>query len=268
MSGPKRFRPAMAWLHTWAGLVVGWVLFAIFVTGTASYYKGEITRWMRPELTERAVDSAAAATLAGEFLLRQMPDAAGWYVQLPKFDEPVTEVYWWKSLAGPFHHALLDPATGQPTEARDTRGGDFLYRFHFELALPSLWGRWIVGACAMVLLIALISGIVTHRRFFADFFTFRPGRSRQRAWLDAHNLFGVLALPFHLMITYTGLVTLGPMLMPWGIEAAYRDKAPDYVVEAGLMPAGRLPAGRPAAGLPLGDIVRTAEGTGARCPRP
>ncbi|GJE38387.1 PepSY-associated TM helix domain-containing protein [Methylobacterium persicinum] len=266
MSGPKRFRPAMAWLHTWAGLVVGWVLFAIFVTGTASYYKGEITRWMRPELTERAVDSAAAATLAGEFLLRQMPDAAGWYVQLPKFDEPVTEVYWWKSLAGPFHHALLDPATGQPTEARDTRGGDFLYRFHFELALPSLWGRWIVGACAMVLLIALISGIVTHRRFFADFFTFRPGRSRQRAWLDAHNLFGVLALPFHLMITYTGLVTLGPMLMPWGIEAAYRDKAPDYVVEAGLMPAGRLPAGRPAAGLPLGDIVRTAEGTGGEVP--
>lgn len=24
------FRQAMAWLHTWAGLVFGWLLFAIF----------------------------------------------------------------------------------------------------------------------------------------------------------------------------------------------------------------------------------------------
>lgn len=266
MSEAKRFRSAMAWLHTWSGLVVGWVLFAVFVTGTASYYKSEITRWMRPELSETAVDPAVAATLAGEFLIRQMPDAAGWYVQLPKSDEPVTEVYWWKSLDGPFHQALLDPATGRPTSARETRGGDFLYRFHFELALPSLWGRWVVGSCAMVLLIALISGIVTHRRIFADFFTFRPDRSRQRAWLDAHNMFGVLALPFHLMITYTGLVTLAPLLMPWGVEAAYRDKAPDYFVEAGLMPAGRLPAGRPATGLPLGEILRRAERAGGEVP--
>ncbi|WP_449409562.1 PepSY-associated TM helix domain-containing protein [Methylobacterium komagatae] len=258
MSEAKRFRPAMAWLHTWSGLVVGWVLFAVFVTGTASYYKDDITRWMRPELRETAVDPAAAATLASAYLARQMPEAGGWYIQLPKPDVPVTEVYWWKSFDGPFHHALLDPATGAPTHARETKGGDFLYRFHFELALPSLWGRWIVGSCAMVLLIALISGIITHRRIFADFFTFRPDRSRQRAWLDAHNLFGVLALPFHLMITYTGLVTLGPMLMPWATQAAYHENAPNYFVEAGLMPKGRMPTGKPAEGKPLGDIITAA----------
>ena len=28
------FRQSMAWLHTWAGLVVGWVLFFMFLTGT------------------------------------------------------------------------------------------------------------------------------------------------------------------------------------------------------------------------------------------
>ena len=266
MSEARRFRPAMAWLHTWAGLVVGWVLFAVFVTGTASYYKDDISRWMRPELSEAAVDPATAATLAGRYLARQMPEAGGWYVGLPKPDHPVTEVYWWKSFAGPFHHALLDPATGEPTRARDTNAGDFLYRFHFELALPPDWGRWIVGACAMVLLIALISGIVTHRRIFADFFTFRPDRSRQRAWLDAHNLFGVLALPFHLMITYTGLVTLAPMLMPWGVQAAYHHEAPDFFVEAGLMPKGRMPAGKAAEGRPLGEFVRHAERDGGELP--
>lgn len=265
-SEPKRFRPAMAWLHTWAGLVVGWVLFAVFVTGTASYYKDDISRWMRPELRETVADPAQAATAAAGFLAKQENGSGGWLVKLPKAEAPITEVYWWKSFAGPFHHALLDPATGEPTGARDTKGGDFLYRFHFELALPPLWGRWIVGACAMVLLIALISGIVTHRRIFADFFTFRPDRSRQRAWLDAHNLFGVVALPFHLMITYTGLVTLGPMLMPWGVQAAYHGAAPRFFVEAGLMPEGRKPAGTAAEGLPLGAFVQAALRDGGELP--
>lgn len=266
MSQARRFRPAMAWLHTWSGLVVGWVLFAVFVTGTASYYKTDISRWMRPEIRETTVDPAAAATGAGDFLARQMPDAAGWFVTLPTAENPVTEVYWWKSLAGPFHHALLDPATGSPSAARETRGGDFLYRFHFELALPTAPGRWIVGICAMILLIALVSGIVTHRRIFADFFTFRPDRSRQRAWLDAHNLFGVLALPFHLMITYTGLLILAPTIMPWGIQAAYRGEAPRFFEEAGLMPKGRPPAGRPGAMRPLGEFARQAERAGGEWP--
>jgi uncharacterized iron-regulated membrane protein len=266
MSEVRRFRPAMAWLHTWSGLVVGWVLFAVFVTGTATYYKDDISRWMRPELTETRTDPVLAATKAGEYLAARMPEAGGWLVALPKAKAPLTEVYWWKSFDGPFHHALLDPTTGEPTRVRDTQGGDFLYRFHFELALPPNWGRWIVGACAMVLLIALVSGVVTHRRIFADFFTFRPSRSRQRAWLDAHNLFGVLALPFHLMITYTGLVTLAPMLMPWGVQAAYHENALLYYEEAGLMTKARLPEGRREPGLPLGTFVRQAETDGGEVP--
>src|SRR3546814_13473285 len=44
------FRQSMAWLHTWTGLLMGWLLFAMFVTGTAAYFQEEITRWMKPEL--------------------------------------------------------------------------------------------------------------------------------------------------------------------------------------------------------------------------
>ncbi|MDP4023805.1 PepSY-associated TM helix domain-containing protein [Methylobacterium sp. NEAU 140] len=266
MTAPRPFRPAMAWLHAWSGLVVGWALFAVFVTGTASYYRDDITRWMRPELTETAVDPVQAATTAGAFLARQMPDAAGWYVVMPKPEMPATEVHWWKSLEGPFHRALLDPATGETARVRDTRGGDFLYRFHYELSLPPLWGRWIVAICAMVLLVALISGIVTHRRIFADFFTFRRDRSAQRGWLDAHNVVGVLALPFHLMITYSGLVTLAPLLMPWGPQVAYGGDVLRYYAEAGLMPATRMPAGRPGTPPSLGEILARAVRDGGEAP--
>jgi uncharacterized iron-regulated membrane protein len=266
VSQTRGFRQAMAWLHTWSGLVVGWVLFAIFVTGTASYYRTEISHWMRPELSESAPDPVAAATRAGTFLRETMPNAMGWSVRLPKADSPAVEVYWWQSPAGPYHHALLDPATGERSAVRDTQGGDFLYRFHYELHLPPIWGRWIVSACAAVLLIALISGIVTHRRIFADFFTFRRDRSAQRGWLDAHNVVGVLALPFHLMIVYSGLVLLSSMLMPWGIRAAYHGDMLRYYAEAGIMTPGRLPEGRPGVPLPLGEIVARATAAGGESP--
>ncbi|MDH1291420.1 PepSY domain-containing protein [Comamonas terrigena] len=38
-------------MHTWTGLTVDWVLFFVFVTGTAGYFQLQITRWMQPERT-------------------------------------------------------------------------------------------------------------------------------------------------------------------------------------------------------------------------
>jgi len=252
-------RQSMAWLHAWSGLVVGWVLFAVFVTGTASYYKDDISAWMRPELRLGVEhEPGQVAERAAAFLAREAPDAGGWFIELPKAEDPVATAHWWKTLEGPFHKARLDPETGARSAARDTRGGDFLYRFHFELSMPPLTGRWVVGTCALVLLVALISGIVTHRRIFADLFTFRRSKARQRSWLDAHNVAGVLALPFHLMITYTGLVTLAPMYMPWGASTAYKGEELRFFTESGMMPETRMPAGRSGTLAPLGPMVREA----------
>src|SRR3546814_12943346 len=76
--------------------------------------------------------------------------------------------------------------------------------------MPVVWGRWLAGVAAMFMLVAIVSGVITHKKIFVDFFTFRWGKG-QRSWLDAHNALSVFGLPFHLMITYTGLVTLMAM---------------------------------------------------------
>ena len=47
-------RQSMAWVHTWSGLLVCWLLLLVFMGGTASYYKHEITFWMKPELHKAA----------------------------------------------------------------------------------------------------------------------------------------------------------------------------------------------------------------------
>ncbi|GAB6844529.1 putative iron-regulated membrane protein [Methylorubrum rhodinum] len=259
------FRRSMAWLHTWAGLVVGWVLFAIFVTGTASYYRADISRWMRPELAQvrtiAPADLPGAAERAVAYLERHAPKARTWFIGMPQPERLLLDLFWRTRPGEPPGHVLLDPHTGVEAASRDTEGGDFLYRFHYELHMPPLWGRWIVGACAMIMLVALISGIVTHKRIFADFFTFRRDKAPRRSFLDAHNVTGVLALPFHLMITYTGVVALATFYMPWGVTAAYEGDTRAFFTEAGWITAPRPPAGRPAPPAPLGPMIAQALAT-------
>jgi len=270
------FRQSMAWLHTWSGLLVGWVLFMVFAAGTASYFKDEITFWMKPELhaiSHGSVAQAVAAENAAAYLNRNAGNAARWFITLPTAREPAVGVL---SIKPPppagsppaerrrgFDRAALDPATGQAiTAPRETRGGEFFYRLHFDLHyMPALWARWIVGFCAMFMLVAIVSGIVTHKRIFKDFFTFRPKKG-QRSWLDAHNVTAVLALPYHAMITYTGLVTLMFMYMPWGPQVAYKAHGGTDTFFAEAIPGGLRtqikPSGTKAALAPLAPMVAQA----------
>lgn len=116
--------------------------------------------------------------------------------------------------------SMLDATTGELLQARDTAGGGFFFRFHFTLNMPRDLGMWLVGLAVMGMLVALVSGIVIHKRFFKDFFVFRPGKG-PRSWLDVHNVGGVLVLPFHLMITYTGLVIFYLIYMPAAVDVLY-----------------------------------------------
>lgn len=265
------FRQSMAWLHTYSGLLVGWVLFLVFAAGTAAYYRSEITLWMQPELHHAAgqalapAEHARIAQRATDWLARHAAGSPRWFITLPSEREPTLRVLWLKppgersggGRRARFDEALLDPATGERLgRVRDTRGGEFFYRLHFDLHyMPPIWARWIVGFCAMFMLVAIVSGIVTHKRIFKDFFTFRP-RKGQRSWLDAHNATAVLALPYHLMITYTGLLTLMFLYMPWAPSIAYpQGGQAAYAAEAlGGRGGGNVqPSGQSA---PLPDIAR------------
>ena len=46
----------MGWLHTWAGVMLGALLFAVFWTGTLCVFDKEIDRWMMPQTRLAATD--------------------------------------------------------------------------------------------------------------------------------------------------------------------------------------------------------------------
>lgn len=259
MSAPS-LRKSMAWIHGWMGLLAGWILFAMFLTGTASYFRPEITRWMQPELRSQPVAPTDAAAAAVRYLKRTAPDAEQWYIYMPDARTTSTRVFVRDKPTTPpaprRPEIRLDSATGEPIHARETRGGEHFYRFHFQLQLPHPWGRWLAGLCAMFMLAAIISGVITHKRIFVDFFMLRWGKG-QRSWLDAHNVSAVLALPYHAMITYTGLITLVAMYMPWPIAANYAKPAA-FAAEANGTEPDTPAAGRPAPLVSIVPLVRSA----------
>ncbi|CAM3723472.1 PepSY-associated TM helix domain-containing protein [Bordetella tumulicola] len=251
-------RQSMAWLHNWAGLLFGWLLYAVFMTGALSVVAAEITHWMTPEfLSVRPADRTHTLHIAQDWLEKHAPPTAqSWQVELPWARHPALLVAWHQD--GQSETAWLDPASGQTISPRDTEGGEFLIEFHYSLH-AGLPGILLVGLASIVMLIALCSGLIVHRRLFVDFFTFRPNASTGRAWLDAHNVLGVLPLPFYLMITITALSTLLLTYLPSGINSRYDGNAAAFVAQAFPVPPPLRASSQRATTQSLATSVTRAE---------
>lgn len=229
------FRQAMAWLHTWFGLVLGFVLMAAFFFGALSVFDREIDRWaipstrfepqpmpsydqvLRPAFkrmqpTSQAVD-AMRPRVNGDMPTR-FDTVVSWSAYTTHRD-PVLQLYAGYEVPNAkdpeeaiWAYATIDPRDGKALSDDHLKiGSGFFYPMHYSLTLD--WknlGIWIVGLSALVMLAALVSGVVMHRKLFREIFTFRPGKARLRSVLDLHNLTGVVALPFHFFFAFTGLL--------------------------------------------------------------
>lgn len=262
------FRQSMAALHTWGSLLAGWMLFVIFVTGSLGVFDEPVSHWMQPERAailadmdyqpDSAADRQAAVSKAQAYLQQAQPNGHLWFVTLPDREDPAIKLFWQDADEKPFQ-AKLHPDSGELLPAnmdRDTEGGHHFVHMHFELHSGTL-GIWIVGFFTLLMLVALISGVIIHRRIFRDFFTFRA-RKGQRSWLDAHNASGVLTLPFQLMIAFTGLAVFVSVYMPAAIFAHY-DSPEAFFAEVFERPAPRQMTDQPAPVADMGEMFAKAE---------
>ena len=152
------FRPSMTWLHDWSGLVIGWLLLAIALAGTLAVFRPEIGSWTRPEVARAAVDPVESTQAAIGWLSAHAAKSPAWYLQPANDRSSTTQALWLDG--NDYVTRALDPRTGSPAGIRDTLGGEFFYRFHFELQLPYPWGRILSASAAMLMVLAIITGIV------------------------------------------------------------------------------------------------------------
>jgi uncharacterized iron-regulated membrane protein len=254
----KTFRDSMQWLHTWAGLCLGAVLFAVFWMGTLSVFDREIDRWMMPatRLPPATLDSVDRLARALQPVIGASPQ---WLVLFPGDREPAARVGYRKDRTS-FGYRHADPASGGLLPEAGTLGASgFLYPFHYNLHIKA-WsiGLWIVGLAGMAMLVLCVSGVIIHRKIFTDFFTFRARTRPRRLILDLHNASGVLGLPFHLAITFSGLVIFFTVYFPGTWEVPYRGDRAAFVQDSyGIYARPRL--GRPGtAAASLDEMVETA----------
>lgn len=267
----------MAWLHGWLGVVAGWLLFAVFITGTLAVYDDEIDAWMQPErpaMQALAHPEQISIDRIAETLRRDLPATVDqWIITLPGERRDFATAAWFTP-DGQFQLRQINPISGDWLDVRQTAGGDFFFRFHYRLSMPGVFGKALIALASVGMLAALLAGIVIHKRFFRDMVTFRPRAAERRVWLDGHLLAAVLFLPFHLLITYSGVVMLSDAVMPSGVQAAFADKGAGWRAGwmADLYPQGPLPS-RAALGIkaplvrldPLLTAARQADG--GRVPR-
>lgn len=210
-------RQLLAPVHTWTGLFLGWLLYLMFFMGTLSYIKDEFNIWSIPHLhisTGMVHDHDITNAIA--HVQTHYPQAKSVFIDTGDTRTPMRLGIQTGSGRSSFVQLITDEAGAYHHINNHSRGGEFFYRLHFDLHyLPVIWARYLTGLAGMLMLIAIITGVVIHKKIFTDFFTFRR-RKGQRSWLDAHNAFSVLPLPFHLMITFTGIMTLAFMYLPWG----------------------------------------------------
>lgn len=196
-------RDSLTWLHTWGGVFLGSVLFAVFWMGTLSVFDREIDRWMNPEsrlevLNENfSLDSVLEAYLP--------PDVSRWEIVYPSERDKVLRLFFMGR--GGYERIDINPVNLERLPYTETAAGTgFIYPFHYHLMFPRNIGIWIIAFASMVMLVLLVSGIIIHKRILVDFFTFRPTRKLTRSSLDLHNITGVMGLPFHFAITISGVI--------------------------------------------------------------
>ncbi len=239
----QNFRLSMAWLHTWFGLVLGFVLMVVFFFGALSVFDREIDRWaipssrfapqpmpsfdriLKPAFERMQPDKDAVALLEGRVdgpLPERFDVVRSWGAYTTHRD-PVVSVFAGFEVPRAkdpdetvFASHALDPRSGAVLPQGQLRiGSEFFYPLHYSLHLS--WkdlGYWIVGFSALMMLAALVSGVVMHRKIFREFFTFRRHKAVQRSALDLHNLTGVIALPFHFFFAFTGIVIFAGIYFP------------------------------------------------------
>ena len=231
------FRRSLNWLHTWTGVVLGGVLFAVFWMGTLSVFDREIDRWMMPDTRLPPAPQQLSLDRIAQAVAQAVPaKASQWRIDLPTERAPLLR-FTYKAGAEDAPVRQLDPARLVFLPEPGTRGASgFIFPFHYGLQLK--WndlGKWIVGAAAMAMLVLLVSGVIIHKKIFIQFFTFRPRKSLQRSSLDLHNLTGVLGLPFHFVITLSGLIIFMTMYFPqahWSVFGGGKEAKAAFTAEA------------------------------------
>lgn len=215
---------AWAFVHKWTSLVATAFLLMLCLTGLPLIFHDEIDHLTEDQPVFGMPGVGSSGTAPGllpldEMLARALANRPG---EVPLYmafdnDQPSMTI-----TTGPRPDA---PASAMTIQSFDRSTGNlmgavsedsvsgvgavmhFLLELHTDMFL-GLPGMLFLGVMGLSFVAALVSGVVLYAPFMRklDFGTLRTQRSARAKWLDYHNLLGITALAWMLVVGVTGVI--------------------------------------------------------------
>lgn len=227
-------------VHTWTSLICTLFLLMLCVTGLPLIFTHEIEHALEQEHWSPARPAGPMLPLDQvlDIALTNRPGEVPIFMSFDE-DRPVVNVTTAPSVDAPgsqMHFAPYDRTSG---ELAPQVGGvpvlEFLLQLHTDM-FAGLPGMLFLGLMGLLFAASIVSGVVLYAPFMRrlPFGAVRTQRSRRVRWLDYHNLLGVVAVAWMMVVGLTGVVnTLAdPVISYWKADrlgqltAAYASKAP------------------------------------------
>lgn len=215
MGAKTSIRSRLLTVHRWLGLATGMFLLFAGLTGSVIAFRPALDAWLNPGLLHSSSPGQILPlSRLVEDLERSEPRVRVRSLGLPlephgvvvaKFAarlDPATG----KPFQLDFNEIYLDPSDGKILGARDTNAFSvdrehlipFIYRMHQTLALPGLWGQWIMGTVAVLWVLNSCFGLYLtfphqfrHWRKWGSAWLPKGGGGAYRHSLDIHRTAGL-----------------------------------------------------------------------------
>lgn len=201
-------------VHRWTSLICTLFLLVLCMTGLPLIFAEEIGHLSGAE-PEFSLPAPGATPANLDTLIEkaraqypgQVPLFLGWYP-----GEPIVYVNLGPEPSTPppgMKTVLFDAFTGEAVPAPQFNEGllYFITRLHTDM-FAGVAGKLFLGCMGMLFAIAIVSGVVLYRPFMTKlpFGTVRKRRSTRLKWLDLHNLLGIVATGWLLVVALTGVI--------------------------------------------------------------
>lgn len=212
---------ALLSLHSWSGIVLGMLLYAVIFTGTVAVVAEEIGEWSNSNYPLKLMLSSdideTVKRLAEQTPVEYQEEISIFendrqqlvyffhtHKQNPSGDMDEYGIQYYLTPGGD----IASQKTGYSTElyAQDDTYAlsRFLVSIHTELHIPAPWGLILTGILGLAMLIASVSGFMMHRHLFTDMFAIRKQRNGQALKRDSHTVAGTWSIPFAILLAFTG----------------------------------------------------------------
>jgi uncharacterized iron-regulated membrane protein len=234
MPTPKEKRTPLAfWLHSVIGLYVSLFLAFVCLTGTIATVSHEIEWLYKPEL--RATEVRGEPDWGAMWIAAQAAHPDATLGGIGSFDRNDAD-YFVKSVSaidavGREFTIYVDPGTARVTGQEYGRSfQDFMRALHYYLFAPGAIPMYVVTSLGFVLILSLVSGLITYKKFCRGFWRKPRWTRNPRTWMgDLHRLVGLWSLWF--------VATIGLTSIWYFVEHAGLDlEAPTPVVAERALP--------------------------------